>query len=150
MLQTLTFTKCRLRSQVIVVNESKEENDLTSLKKSNLLITLKEDGFADLPRILKLVQASKGYIEHIESRRNETNRGRFDVFLSLMIASQSLLSLMRAVRQGNLGEITVLREKLISVKGKCDFVVKNVILTNQKTKTLGFHDTSAILTFALI
>lgn len=126
MLQTLTVTKWRLSSspaQVIVVNESKEEKDLTSLKRSNLLITLKEDGLADLPRVLKLVQASKGYIEHVESRRNETNRSRFDIFLSLMIASQSLLGLMRAVRQGNLGEISVLREKLISVKGRCSFGV---------------------------
>lgn len=104
--------------QVIVVNESKEDNDYTSLKKSSLLITLKEGGLADLPRVLKLVQASKGVIEHVESRRNESDKGRFDIFLSLMIASQSLLSLMRAIRQGNLGEISILREKLISVRGK--------------------------------
>ncbi|KAH9406020.1 hypothetical protein TYRP_014318 [Tyrophagus putrescentiae] len=102
--------------EVIVVNESKEDNDYTSLKKSSLLITLKEGGLADLPRVLKLVQASKGIIEHVESRRNESDKGRFDIFLSLMIASQSLLSLMRAIRQGNLGEISILREKLISVR----------------------------------
>ncbi len=47
-----------LSSKVIVATETKEEADYVSPKKNNLLITLKEDGFNDLPRILKLVQVS--------------------------------------------------------------------------------------------
>ena len=43
-------------SQVIVVSETNENKDFTSLKKSNLMISLKEDGFNDLARVLKLVQ----------------------------------------------------------------------------------------------
>lgn len=45
-------------SKVIVVNESKENEDDNSQKRSNVLITLNEDGFVDLPRILKLVQVT--------------------------------------------------------------------------------------------
>lgn len=44
--------------KVIVVNESKENQDDNSQKRSNVLITLNEDGFVDLPRILKLVQVT--------------------------------------------------------------------------------------------
>ena len=62
-------------------------------------------------------QASNGSIEHIETRPNELDGNRFDIFLSVFISSPSLLNLMRNIRQGNLGDVNVLREKLISVRG---------------------------------
>ncbi|KAJ6219694.1 hypothetical protein RDWZM_005506 [Blomia tropicalis] len=109
--------------EVIVVSETNEDKDLNLPKKSNLLVTLKDDGLIDLPRILKLVQASNGSIEHIETRPNELDGNRFDIFLSVFISSPSLLNLMRNIRQGNLGDVNVLREKLISVRDFCTHIM---------------------------
>lgn len=117
--------------EVIVVNESAEQNkeQFQTLQQTNVLITLNEcksvssttaglagDCFVDLPRILKLIRASNGTIEHIESRKNDHNDKIIEIFISMIISSQSLLNFIKAIRQGGLGQIAILREKLISVK----------------------------------
>lgn len=116
--------------EVLVETEAKasagdinEAVDVSGPKPTNMMVTLNENGFADLPRVLKLMQAWHAQIEHIETRRNvELSTGgkdkasRFDVFFGLTISSQDVLGLMKALRQGNLGEVSVLRDKLISLR----------------------------------
>ena len=57
-------------------------------------------------------------MEHVESRKSERDSSRFDIFFVLNIKSQNFLNLLKTIRQKNLGQIRVLRERLISVKGK--------------------------------
>lgn len=41
----------------------------------------------------------------------------FDLFLNIDISKNSLLHLIRSFRHGNLAEVTILKEQLISIKG---------------------------------
>ena len=74
------------------------------------------NGLDNLPRILRLMQATQATIEHLESRQNEKDRKCFDIFMSVMITPANLLTFMKSARQAGLGEVSLLREKLISVK----------------------------------
>lgn len=104
--------------EVIVAEESRQkEVEDDSLKRKNLIITLPaNNGLDNLPRILRLMQATKATIEHIESRQNANDGKCFDIFMSVMITPTNLLTFMKSVRQSGLGEVSLLREKLISVK----------------------------------
>lgn len=87
------------------------------LKRKNLMIALPaNNGLDNLPRILRLMQATQATIEHLESRQNEKDRKCFDIFMSVMITPANLLTFMKSARQAGLGEVSLLREKLISVK----------------------------------
>lgn len=104
------------------VGDTNEATDVSKPKLTNLMVTLNENGFADLPRVLKLMYAWHGQIEHIETRRNldfstgAKKASRFDIFFGLFISPQDVLGLIKALRQGNLGEVSVLRDKLISLR----------------------------------
>lgn len=74
------------------------------------------NGLDNLPRILRLMQATQATIEHLESRQNEKDQKCFDIFMSVMITPANLLTFMKSARQTGLGEVSLLREKLISVK----------------------------------
>lgn len=104
--------------EVIVAEESRQkEVEDDSLKRKNLIITLPaNNGLDNLPRILRLMQVTKATIEHIESRQNANDGKCFDIFMSVMITPTNLLTFMKSVRQSGLGEVSLLREKLISVK----------------------------------
>ena len=115
------------------MNEYKEDNSLVP-KESNILINLKDGGFASLAKIIRiievcffrnfilsliisLIKACKGNIEHLESRKSLEYKNSFDLLVTLNISSNGLLHLIKSMRQNNLAEITLLREKLISIKG---------------------------------
>lgn len=105
--------------EVIVVTETQDTEKISVVKRKNLVIALPENGLNNLARILQLLQQTSGTnIEHIESRPNEFDRKRFDIFMSVMISPTNLLKFMKSMRMAGLGEISLLREKLISVKGK--------------------------------
>lgn len=75
-------------------------------------------------------QISNGNIDHLETRRNVNKDGKlkvegdevksekyFDLFLNIDISKNSLLHLIRSFRHGNLADVTILKEQLISIKG---------------------------------
>ncbi|CAG2163606.1 unnamed protein product, partial [Oppiella nova] len=102
--------------EVIVVNEFAEDNSLIP-KTSNILVGLKEGGFGSLPKIIRIIEGCKGNIEHLESRKSvDTKTPSVDLFVSLKISSNGLLNLMKSMRQNSLADVTLLREKHISVK----------------------------------
>lgn len=106
--------------QVLVANEvdeeKKQEEEPLKAKQTNLLLGLKEGGFGSLTRILSTVENCNGSICHLESRRTGSQDGHFDLFLDMSISGDGLLNLMKALRQGNLAEVTVLKEQLIPAK----------------------------------
>ncbi|KAH7644211.1 hypothetical protein DERF_014635 [Dermatophagoides farinae] len=107
--------------EVIVAEETRqkdgEQKTDDMLKRKNLMIALPaNNGLDNLPRILRLMQATQATIEHLESRQNEKDRKCFDIFMSVMITPANLLTFMKSARQAGLGEVSLLREKLISVK----------------------------------
>lgn len=79
------------------------------------------------------MQASQGNIRYVESRmsssRNQKNKDDpeyFDLYMDLTISKDNLLVVMRSLRQGNLAEVTVLSEKLVTIKGQ--FMDERVIM----------------------
>lgn len=59
-----------------------------------------------------------GTIDHIESRRHQFDEDKSDVFLSLKISPSGLLHLIKSLRNANLAQVEILKEKLISIKGR--------------------------------
>ena len=109
---------------------SEEKKEDPSVPQSNsILLNLKESGFTTLPRILKIIEASKGKIKHVESRKtssrkqqqqksaNSTDEDFYDLFLDVDITKDGLLHIMRSLRHGHLADATILREQLIAKKG---------------------------------
>ncbi|XP_074604948.1 tyrosine hydroxylase ple [Brevipalpus obovatus] len=102
--------------EVLIVREASEEQNAQEPKDSNLILSLNDNSLSSLPRILKLIEAVKGSIQHIESRRSGNGLEKFDVFIALKISPSGLLHLMRSLRNANLAQCEVLKEKLISIK----------------------------------
>ena len=109
------------------LKEAEEKEDLTVQQSNSLLLNMKESGFASLPRILKIIEASKGKVKHLESRKAtaqkvgnnnlSSDEEYYDLFLDVNIAKDGLLHVMRSLRHGHLADATILREQLIAKKG---------------------------------
>lgn len=52
---------------------------------------------------------------HLESRKAAAE-GKYDLFVDLSIGGDSLLTVLKSLRQGELADVTVLKEQLITVK----------------------------------
>lgn len=64
-------------------------------------------------------QNGKGVIVHLESRPSKLQGMQFDVLTKVDISRRDLLILIRSLRQSSmLGEVTVLTDNSINVKGK--------------------------------
>lgn len=106
--------------------KDEEKKEDPSVPQSNsLLLNMKESGFGSLPRIMKIIEASKGKVKHVESRKASSKAEKaginsddyFDLFLDVDIAKDGLLHVMRSLRHGHLADATILREQLIAKKG---------------------------------
>jgi hypothetical protein len=94
------------------------------------------------------LKACKGNIEHLESRKTAEEKKNFDIFMGLEISSNGLLHLMKSLRQANLADVTILREKHISVKGMLTFIAYVILINGlyesinlSINQTRGFLDT---------
>lgn len=65
-----------------------------------------------------MLKACRGSIDHIESRRHQQDVDKSELFLAVEISPSGLLHLIKSLRHGNLAQIEILKEKLISIKGK--------------------------------
>ena len=93
------------------------ENDQT-VQKAALVLRLRE-GISSLPRIIKTVENFKGNISHIETRLSNKDNGQFDVLIKVNMTRQTLLSLIRNLRQSSsLNEVTLLQEDTNAVTVK--------------------------------
>lgn len=121
--------------QVIVADELKEEEkkeDPSITQSNSILLNLKESEFKSLPRILKIIEASKGKVKYVESRKSVSQKNRnsgqssdedfFDLFMDVDIAKDGLLHVMRSLRHGHLADATILREQLIAKKGYFNYL----------------------------
>lgn len=87
---------------------------------ASLLVHFK-DGIGGLARVLKTVENYSGVVNHVESRPSKTEGVQFDVLVRVEMTRQSLLLLIRSLRQStNLSGVTLLQEETatISVKGE--------------------------------
>ena len=87
---------------------------------ASLLVHFK-DSIGGLARVLKTVENYSGVVSHVESRPSKTEGVQFDVLVRVDMTRQSLLLLIRSLRQStNLAGATLLQEETttISVKGK--------------------------------
>lgn len=108
------------------LKEEEKKEDASIPQSNSILLNLKESEFKSLPRILKIIDASKGKVKHVESRKSIVPKNRsneqsdedfFDLFLDVDIAKDGLLHVMRSLRHGHLADATILREQLIAKKG---------------------------------
>jgi tyrosine 3-monooxygenase len=87
---------------------------------ASLLVHFK-DSISGLARVLKTVENYSGVVSHVESRPSKTEGVQFDVLVRVDMTRQSLLLLIRSLRQStNLAGATLLQEETttISVKGE--------------------------------
>lgn len=77
------------------------------------------EGMGSLARILKTIENFKGIVVHLETRPSKTEGMQFDILLRLDMSRQNLLLLIRSLRQSaSLGEVSLLADNSVSVKGK--------------------------------
>lgn len=101
---------------------------------ANLLVCLKNGGFGDMERVLKLIHGCEGEMQRIESRRSTQpdSPGHYELLLAVDIAPKQLLRFMKTLRQTNVAEVSVLREaKSLTVQGTIViYHYTNVMLIN--------------------
>ncbi|XP_015598744.1 tyrosine 3-monooxygenase [Cephus cinctus] len=87
-----------------------------SVQKAALVLRLRE-GIGSLGRILKTVENFKGTVTHVESRPSKKEGLQFDVLVKVDMTRQSLLQLIRNLRQSSsLGGVTLLADNSMSIK----------------------------------
>ncbi|XP_012279464.1 tyrosine 3-monooxygenase [Orussus abietinus] len=87
-----------------------------TVQKAALVLRLRE-GIGSLARILKTVENFKGTVTHVESRPSKKEGLQFDVLVKVDMSRQSLLQLIRNLRQSSsLGGVTLLADNSVSIK----------------------------------
>ncbi|XP_066590306.1 tyrosine 3-monooxygenase isoform X2 [Prorops nasuta] len=88
-----------------------------SVQKAALVLRLRE-GIGSLGRILKTIENFKGTVNHVESRASRKEGLQFDVLVKVLMTRQSLLQLIRNLRQSSsLGGVTLLADNnSVSIK----------------------------------
>lgn len=100
--------------EAILVSELPNDESLTQ-KSCNLILTVKDD-FTSLPRIIKIVEACNGSIEHLESRPAKQEGSEFDILVRLQIRRDGLINAMKCIRKSNLAKMTVVNNEVIYEK----------------------------------
>ncbi|XP_033221556.1 tyrosine 3-monooxygenase [Belonocnema kinseyi] len=86
------------------------------VQKAALVLRLRE-GISSLSRILKTVENFKGTVTHVESRASKKEGLQFDVLVKVDMTRQSLLQLIRNLRQSSsLAGVTLLADNSVSIK----------------------------------
>ncbi|XP_012540345.1 tyrosine 3-monooxygenase isoform X1 [Monomorium pharaonis] len=87
-----------------------------SVQKAALVLRLRE-GIGSLGRILKTIENFKGTITHVESRPSKKEGLQFEVLVKIDMSRQSLLQLIRNLRQSSaLDGVTLLADNSVSIK----------------------------------
>ena len=96
------------------ISESPEAE--TTIQKAALVVRMR-DGISSLARILKTVENFKGTVTHVESRQSRKEGSQFDVLVKVDMTRQSLLQLIRNLRQSaSLAGVTLLADNSVSIK----------------------------------
>ncbi|XP_014245581.1 tyrosine 3-monooxygenase [Cimex lectularius] len=116
--QRNSHSDCGLTEEEVILSnaagESKEAEQ--TLQRAALVLKLK-DGIGSLARILKSIENFKGQIVHLESRPSKQTGAQFDVLVKVDMSRQSLLSLIKSLRQSSaLGGVNLLSDESINVK----------------------------------
>ncbi|XP_044731766.1 tyrosine 3-monooxygenase isoform X2 [Chrysoperla carnea] len=86
------------------------------IQKAAIVVHMR-DGMNSLVRILKAIEKFHGAICHLETRQSRTYKTQFDLLVKVDMTRQSLLQLIRSLRQSNALEgVSLLAEDNISVK----------------------------------
>jgi len=123
-------TFVRITDQTMTEEEAMLSEDLeqrgNEQQTASLLVHFR-DSIGGLARVLKTVENYSGVVSHVESRPSKEEGVQFDVLVRVDMTRQSLLLLIRSLRQSsNLAGVTLLQEETasISVKGKKIFKKK--------------------------
>ncbi|XP_011137576.1 tyrosine 3-monooxygenase isoform X1 [Harpegnathos saltator] len=96
------------------ITESPESEH--SVQKAALVLRLRE-GIGSLGRILKTIENFKGTVTHVESRPSKKEGVQFEVLVKVDMSRQSLLQLIRNLRQSSaLDGVTLLADNSVSIK----------------------------------
>lgn len=96
------------------ISESPEAEG--TVQKAALVLRMRE-GIGSLARILKTVENFKGVVNHVESRPSRKEGLQFEVLIKVDMTRQSLLQLIRNLRQSlSLGGVTLLADNSVSIK----------------------------------
>ncbi|XP_031826596.1 tyrosine hydroxylase ple [Nomia melanderi] len=96
------------------IQESPESEH--TVQKAALVLRLRE-GIGSLARILKTIENFKGTVTHVESRPSKREGLQFDVLVKVDMTKQSLLQLIRNLRQSSaLDGVTLLADNSVSIK----------------------------------
>ncbi|XP_076758414.1 tyrosine hydroxylase ple [Xylocopa sonorina] len=87
-----------------------------TVQKAALVLRLRE-GIGSLARILKTIENFKGTVTHVESRPSKKEGLQFEVLVKVDMTRQSLLQLIRNLRQSSaLDGVTLLADNSVSIK----------------------------------
>lgn len=87
-----------------------------AIQRAALVLRLRE-GMSSLSRVLKAIDKYQGAVVHLETRPNKAQPTQFDVLVKVDMSRQSLLQLIKSLRQSSsLESVTLLAEEGISVK----------------------------------
>ncbi|XP_003704650.1 tyrosine hydroxylase ple isoform X1 [Megachile rotundata] len=87
-----------------------------AIQKAALVLRLRE-GISSLARILKTIENFKGTVTHVESRLSRKEGLQFEVLVKVDMTRQSLLQLIRNLRQSAaLDGVTLLADNSVSIK----------------------------------
>ncbi|KAF3430276.1 hypothetical protein E2986_01783 [Frieseomelitta varia] len=87
-----------------------------TVQKAALVLRLRE-GISSLARILKTIENFKGTVTHVESRPSKREGVQFEVLVKVDMSRQSLLQLIRNLRQSSaLDGVSLLADNSVSIK----------------------------------
>lgn len=86
--------------------------------------------------LVDFAQNGKGVVAHLESRPSKQKGMQFDVLAKVDISRRDLLILIRTLRQSAiLGEVTVLTDNAINVKGTLKTIFLSDTLGDARVKS---------------
>uniref|UniRef100_A0A1B6CUP6 Tyrosine 3-monooxygenase n=1 Tax=Clastoptera arizonana TaxID=38151 RepID=A0A1B6CUP6_9HEMI len=103
--------------EVILQNAASESTEAEQAIQRAALVLRMREGMGSLARILKAVENFKGTVAHLESRPSKEPGMQFDILIKVDMTRQSLLLLIRSLRQSaTLGGVTLLADNSMSIK----------------------------------
>lgn len=103
--------------EIVLQNACAEGVDAEKVVQKAALVLHLKDGMSSLSRVLKTIEKFQGSIIHLETRPTQNNQNQFDVLIKVEMQRQSLLQLIKSLRQASsLEHTTLLSEENISVK----------------------------------
>ncbi|GLV33710.1 pale [Carabus blaptoides fortunei] len=103
--------------EIVLTNAASESPEAEkAIQRAALVLRLRE-GMSSLSRVLKAIDKYQGAVVHLETRPNKAQSTQFDVLVKVDMSRQSLLQLIKSLRQSSsLESVSLLAEEGISVK----------------------------------